>query len=317
MNTPSSTIRELLPGGCEDKTHTVRRIATMAAEVREVASAEGILLSYLAHEPNVPHRWLATLLAIFEVAVELGHNVWPGQLRELVIGKDVLDLGCGNTFHGAVLRAMGARSYVGIDQKVDLTRKRFRSRRTKGSQKARINLAVVTTHIPRIAYEPSELLTFSENFDVVLMHTVTEHLSDIERTFALLHRSLRPQGVVWFLHDNFYSWAGHQGQPSSLAKLDPANLEHLRLADWAHLVAQEGRDASYWAGKGLNCIRLDELRRVTARYFTIAKWQEIPVSSKYRVRLTAEIRQTLGPHLTERDLLTQHVVCLAEKLPMG
>jgi SAM-dependent methyltransferase len=313
LNTSPLTIRNLLSGGEENNALAAERIATIAAEVRDVATAEGILLSYLAHEPNVPDRRLASLLAIFEAAVEVGHNIWPRQVRELVVGKDILDLGCGNTFHGAVFRAMGAKSYLGIDQKVDLATRRFRSRRRKGSQKVRVSLAAVTAHISRIDYDRSENLTFSESFDVVLMHTVTEHLSDIERTFASLHKSLRPNGVLWFLHDNFYSWAGHHGQPSSLATLDPTNLEHLRLADWAHLVDQPDRDAGYWADKGLNRVRLDELRRVTDRHFTVAKWQEIPSSSKYRIRLTPEIREARGMGLSERELLTQHVVCLAEK----
>jgi hypothetical protein len=147
----------------------------------------------------------------------------------------------------------------------------------------------------------------------VLMHTVTEHLADIDETFAALRRSLRPNGVMWFLHDNFYSWAGHHGEPSSRASFDAENAEHLQLADWAHLDEAGGRDARYWQQKGLNRVRLDELRQATERHFAIDSWQEVPVSSKYRDRLTAEIKSTRGKGYTERELLTKHVICQARK----
>jgi SAM-dependent methyltransferase len=304
------TIRQILAGvGSEDA--LLPRIANIAAEVRGLATAEGLLLSYLSHQAQVPNKRLVGLLATFETAIELGHNIWPAQVRELVVGQDVLDFGCGNTFYGVVFRAVGAKSYLGVDRELDLHTRQYRSRRNKGFQKARLSVADAIAHVPRIRYEQCQSLDFSDKFDVVLMHTVTEHLMDIDQTFSSLRKALRSNGVLWFLHDNFYSWAGHHGEPSSRASFDPDNAEHLQLADWAHLDASGGRNGNYWRERGLNRIRLDELRDATERHFAIESWQEIPVSSKYRDRLTPEIRATRGSGCSDRELLTQHVICLA------
>jgi SAM-dependent methyltransferase len=307
------TIRRVLAGTDGGLGLLAQRIAEIAAEVRGLTTAEGLLLSYLAHQAQVPDKRLTGLLATFETAVELGHNIWPAQVRELVAGQDVLDFGCGNTFYGVVFRAVGAKSYLGVDQELDLHTKRYRSRRNKGYQKVRLSVADAIAHVPNIGYEQCRGIDFSEKFDVVLMHTVTEHLMDIDGTFASLRRALRSNGVIWFLHDNFYSWAGHHGEPSSRAGFDPNNAEHQRLADWAHLDESGGRNGDYWRERGLNRIRLDELREATERHFVIESWQEVAVSSKYRDRLSPEIRATRGSGCSDRELLTQHVICRGRK----
>jgi SAM-dependent methyltransferase len=318
MSAPQTTptdvrsIRQLL-AAVDDEAVIPRRIASMAAEVRELTTAEGLLLSYLSHQAQVAEKRLTGLLATFEAAVELGHNIWPAQIRELVAGRDVLDFGCGNTFYGMVFRAIGVKSYLGVDHELDLQTRQYRSRRSKGFHKARLSVADAIAHVPNIRYERSNCVNASESFDVVLMHTVTEHLMDIDCAFAQLREALRPNGAIWFLHDNFYSWAGHHGEPSSRASFDPENAEHLQLADWAHLDESGGRDADYWRQRGLNRIRLDELRAATERHFVIENWQETPVSSKYRDRLTPEVRAARGNGCTDRELLTQHVICLGRK----
>lgn len=306
------SLRHLLDGDDEDAGAFAKRLTTLASELRDAATPEALLLSYLSRQPQVKEKRIAPLLATFQTAVELGHNLWPPQIRELVEGRDVLDYGCGNTFYGVVFRALGARSYLGIDPGLDPSTRRYRSRRNKGFQKTRLSVADAIANMTGVGYERAHTVTAVAQFDVALMHTVTEHLSDLDATLASLSRALRPSGQLWFLHDNFYSWAGHHGEPSSLSKLQPDDAEHRRLADWAHLEEDE-RDEAYWAERGLNRIRLDDLHSAVSRHFQIVSWREVPVGAKYRQRLSPEIRSTRGRGCSERELLTQHVICLAAK----
>lgn len=287
---------------------TPEEIEVLAAQLRRPDTAQSLLCNFLLSNEGVPQESLEPLIQIFETAAKIGHFIWPDQIRNLIAGKRVIDFGCGVTLYGAVFRALGAKSYVGIEPRLDMRKTTYRSRLFKGTYKASVSLSDVCRHVPNCAYFSSASDRPDERYDVAVMHTVTEHLLDIESVFREVASSLAPGGQVWFLHDNFYSWAGHHMAPHSLKSFDPSNPEHHVYSDWKHVSYDPAPDHPFITN--LNRIRLDELKDVTSKYFDIEEWQEVFDGSEIRKRLTDDILAAL-PGMTERDLMVRHVRCLA------
>jgi hypothetical protein len=120
---------------------------------------------------------------------------------------------------------------------------------------------------------------------------------------------LRQEGELIFNHHNFYCWNGHHMAPKRVADIDPSDPEQRNFIDWAHLdfQAPEG----HYFHRGLNKLRIHEVREITARHFDILEWTLIPSTAERGAeRLTPEIRAR-HPELSEAEFLTQHVFCRA------
>lgn len=252
------------------------------------------------------------LLRIMLAACEVGHDKWPDQIREVVSGKDVVDVGCGTTFYGAAMRAIGARTYTGYEPRLDMDRTNFRSRIEKKFVDVGVSLNEIIEVIPELFYKNHFLETGSANFDLAVMHTVTEHLMDIEEVFSTIHSVLRPSGEIWFLHHNFYSWSGHHEAPHSPKFIDPEDENQESFVDWMH-VSNTFPD-SHKINTYLNKIRLDDLYSLTSNFFEITEWNEIKDQKSVLRRLTPEIENRLQSlNLSRRDATTLHVMCRARR----
>jgi SAM-dependent methyltransferase len=282
-------------------------IAQLGCEIGKLDSAASLLASYSYFNGPLDPGAAEVLQKGFKVACEVGHDAWPRSIRGLWPCRDVLDVGCGTTFYGAVIRALGAKSYYGVDPRFDANRRTFRSRLVKGSVKTALSVGDVTKYIPQLAYSSNIVLT-PDSFDLAVAHTVTEHLLDLDGMFKGVAQALRKGGQFWFLHDNFYSWAGHHMAPNSPSAYDPSNAEHVAVADWAHVKFDAPPDHPFRTN--LNRIRIDELRAIVERYFEIDSWEEVAEKSKVVSRLTRDLEKRLAP-ITRRELTVKHVVCLA------
>lgn len=289
----------------------VSTIAAISFQLARPETAQALVANYAMFNHPVRNKILNPLMAIYNAACEIGHNRWPNQIRDLVIGKRILDVGCGTTLYGAVFRALGATSYVGVDPRIHMKRKQFRSRLGKGSVRTNVSLTSVVSVIPNVEYHAEVRFDSMEWFDLAVMHTVTEHLADPDSTFATVARLLRPGGKIWFLHDNFYSWAGHHMPPHSLKGYLPDDPDHRLYADWKHVKFEP--DENHPFRTNLNRLRLDDLRGIVERYFVIEEWQEVEDSARVRERLTPAIEAELADY-TRRDLLVKHVICQGTRL---
>src|SRR5204863_3110021 len=99
-----------------------------AAEVRKAATADALLFNYVLANGKPKERNLPSLMRLLRGATEMGYCAWPLELRGLYQDKDILQLACGQSLHCVAFRALGARSYTGVDEDLQLTRKKFRSR---------------------------------------------------------------------------------------------------------------------------------------------------------------------------------------------
>lgn len=250
-------------------------------------------------------------------ASKFGYFKWPVQIHKYLQGMHVLDVGCGSGMHGIGCLALGAESYLGVDPGVKLDKDEVKNKNAKkvGGQTpkepfgwtprdiirsfgSRLNIVKGTTgDISDVRREGK--------FDVILMYTVTEHLMDIDAVFRECSQLLRPNGKVLFLHDNFYSWNGHHMRPKSVADINLNDPEQLRYLDWNHLRFEP--PAGHYFHRGLNKIRLDDLKKVTENYFIIDAWEE--VFNDYG-RLSDEIVLRY-PQFSRRELSVSKVFCVA------
>lgn len=267
----------------------------------------------LAHDTACPYR-----SDMAQRASQFGYFKWPARLSNYVAGKRVLDVGCGSGLHGLGFITFGASVYVGVEPSLVLDKDRVKNK----------NLKRIDGKTPKqeFGWTPQEICVYFPNiklingtnfnidplnralgFDVISMHTVTEHLMDIESVFADLYTLLRPGGVVIFVHDNFYSWKGHHMKPKSVSDINVSDPEQLNYIDWNHLTFDPPE--GHYFRRALNKIRLDDLKILTERYFNIQIWDEIENDFG---RLTDEIIQRALP-ITRRELVVSNVYCVAKR----
>ncbi len=215
--------------------------------------------------------------------------------------------------HGVGFVVFGASSYTGVDP---LFKPNNREVKHHGKGR-RVTFgwtpAQVMQHMPRLELIRGTIddLPAEARFDVVSLHNVTEHLIDLEGQFEKISSRLSPRGVIIFNHHNFCAWNGHHQQPKSIDRIDFDDPDQEWLIDWGHLMHEPPE--GHYIRRKLNRIRLDDLRRVTERFFTIEQWEEIPTDRRRgRRRLSRAVRRRL-PGYTERELLTQNVFCIARR----
>ena len=288
----------------------LEQAGAVAEHLLKFDTPQSLFLSYVAHNPGVRIKEGKSLFKIMSAVSEVGHYILPQKVIGLIQGRDVLDFGCGTTLYGAAFRALGARSYVGIDPVIDISRRKFRSRKQKSTVNVGISIENILSRIPNIEYYNSSDILENRKFDTIILHTVTEYLQDIDALFALFENALRPGGSIWFLHSNFYSWSGHHQNPRNIKEFDPQNEEHVRYVDWSHVTFEAPDDHVFKTQ--FNRIRLGDLRNLTQQHFSIVEWTPIEEPRVIQGRLTPEIEQRHSD-FSRVDLLTKQVVCLAQK----
>lgn len=251
-------------------------------------------------------------------AAQFGYFKWPSEIRRYFQGKRVLDVGCGNGTDSIGFITLGASEYVGIDQGLDLhgdVVKNKNGERVKGGMLPKTSFgwtpSAISAAIPQVSFfsgtfEELRAKTDFAKFDVIAMHTVTEHLLQIDDALAGCANLLKDDGRLIYLHHNFYCWNGHHMAPKRVADIDKNDPKQRNYLDWNHLLFDPPE--GHYFRRALNRIRLDDLKALTEKYFEIEEWREKRDSFG---RLTDDIRQRL-PQYTERELTTNKVFCVAK-----
>lgn len=289
----------------------LKRVSTGKATFSEVEEI------YREHSGDNDAEGLTLRFEMAAKAAEFGYFKWPIKIRDYIKGKRVLDVGCGAGTDSIGFIALGAHGYVGIDPTMKLDSDSVKNKngvRLKGGNVPRETFGWTPNDIsdtfPQISFFRG---TFEElraqrnfkKFDVISLYTVTEHLIQIEEVFEGCARLLASGGHFIYYHHNFYGWNGHHMPPKRVQDIDENDLEQRKYLDWNHILFDppEGHYFRY----GLNRIRLDELKALTEKYFTIKEWHDVKDDNG---RLTDEIRRRL-PGYSDRELLTSKAFCIA------
>ncbi|WP_299697851.1 methyltransferase domain-containing protein [Hydrocarboniphaga sp.] len=309
IETADATAPATKPADAAALTATLGAIVAQAVEVRKAATAESLLFNYVLNNGAPKDRHLQSMMKVMQTAVDLGYESWPAEIRNLSVRRDLLHIDCGSTLYGPVFRALGTTSYTGIDKQLTPTRKKFRSHLEKKNVDTGFSMVDVMRLIPGLSYMQTEEIVFREAFDLALMQAVTHTTPSVQTLFSQIHRSLRPNGEIWFMHENFYSWSGHLTHPRTPSKYDPSDTGQATMVDWGHIdfPAPEGHRLG-----AFNRLTLTELRKITNAYFEVSQWIEIPERSSVKERLTPALRAKLSAY-SDSDLTTKQIVCRAVK----
>lgn len=283
--------------------------------------------SIYGNELETLHRLLTSRDAAFDRdialrAAQFGYFKWPVQIRNHIRGRRILEIGCGSGTDGIAYTTLGAREYVGIDPSIKLdsnvVKNRLGPRRrggrlpkeTFGWSPRQINEAMPQIKFFAGSFEEMTAQHDFQAFDVASAYTVTEHLIQIDEVFAGIAALLKKSGKLIYYHHNFYCWNGHHELPKRVQDMDENDPEQQLYMDWRHVKLDPPPGHKFHGY--LNRIRLDELRQVTEKHFSIETWEEVQDSDGLQ-RLTDEIRADLIPAYSERELTTAKVFCVATK----
>lgn len=248
-------------------------------------------------------------------ALELGYLRWPKALAQWCRGNDVVDVGCGMGLHGVGFLLEGSKSYTGVDPLIKPRSGVLKSLHSGKRLDCGWTPDMLMERMDRFEMIRgiSNELEGNRQFDVATLHNATEHLTDLEGVFDSIARLLRPGGRIIFSHHNWFSWNGHHQEPKTIGRLDLSRPEHQRFADWAHL---EGKHPpGHYVMTKLNRLGLDQVRSITRQHFAIEVDRIFPSTENQGAgRLTAAIRAR-HPKLTEADLTTQSLFCVARLKP--
>ncbi len=255
---------------------------------------------------------------LIETSVAFDYMTWPKRILANVKGRKVLDVGCGFGGFGTGFLAAGATSYVGLDPAMDLDSTHAKNKHTRTWSNMGVTPREIMARIPaiRLFQGTSEDLNFSETFDTIALHNVTEHLLQLEAVLKGLVPLCHDETRLVYLHHNFYCWNGHHFAPNRTDHIDPNDGNQRQVMDWNHIDAVPKLPDTHYFKTRLNRVRLDEIHEITARYFEIEQWDEIPSNDatllRYSDDVLARVRGTI-PSLTERDLKTHVVFCVAKR----
>jgi SAM-dependent methyltransferase len=286
----------------------IRNTYVMSVFNHDPVAAVFAFKEYNADTPDMEANYDKFLI---ERSVEFDYVGWPRKIQEYIKGKRVLDVGCGTGLHGIGYVLVGAKSYTGLDPKIDLDDDMGKNSRTNQYEHFGATPRQIMKRMPRIRLIPGtfEDIAPEETFDLIVLHNVTEHLHNIESVFEGISDRLHLDGKVLYHHHNFYCWNGHHLPPRTIDKIDNSDPAQLEVMDWNHLSFDP--PVKHYIRRGLNKIRLDELKALTSRFFDIEIWHEIKQTTKEGADRFSPDVLARHPEYTERELTIKNVLCVA------
>jgi len=209
------------------------------------------------------------------------------------LGGRVLDAGCGGGGTALSLAEESAFA-VGLDLEA-----RFRDAGT------RLAAERTVTRVAFVQGDGGRLPFKGESFDLVLSHSVIEHVSSAEGYLGECHRVLRRGGVLYLSTAPFLSLAG-----AFLARRAPWALREKKEANTFVALAEQGREKEDDLKQRVTVRRLSEwIRRAGFR----ALREERHVTGFFRRALPGPLRRWMEDTPWAQDVMIGHIQCVLEK----
>ncbi|BBO73546.1 hypothetical protein DSCW_09630 [Desulfosarcina widdelii] len=248
---------------------------------------------------------------LYKRALKFGYFSWPKKINKFTHNLDVIDVGCGTGLHAIGYDFFGVKSYTGLDPKIQYDNCNGKNLRKRIYEDFKYSPKDIMKEIDTIHYISGtfEDIDPKNKFDIAVLHNVTEHLLNLEDVLYGISKILKTNGKILFNHHNFFCWNGHHKVPKTIydiKKNDPIQKNYI---DWKHLEIPYDKNSELF--KKLNRISIDQLKKLTQKYFLIETWNEIKSTKEYGIeRLTPEIIKRHDCY-TKKELSIQHIFCIA------
>lgn len=208
-------------------------------------------------------------------------------------GRTMLDIGMGGGPHCIPYLLGGATGYIGVDPLVGTDKvhdKRSQHDPSIPTYHAfpysvdEMMEAFPNLHLYSARMEDAAEMLQRHRPDLIVLSSVTEHLTNLDSVIQCAHAVSAPNSVIWISHANYYSWSGHHRPPRTVEDWKRGCPDTHGVTDWRHL---EHTHPCY-SHVNLNRIRLGDFRAVIDKYFKIYEWRVVIDALD---RLTPEIRQ--------------------------
>lgn len=141
-------------------------------------------------------------------------------------------------------------------------------------------------------------------YDLVASNAVLEHVDDVKKYFAEVHRLLKPGGLSFGLVHNYYSISGGHNLECAYPDTNPSP----RVAPWDHL-----RDNQYPTHVYLNQLKPEDYRSAAAASLEILLFEGRDINHNAgglegEQFLTPEVRAELSQY--PKDLLLTRSYCI-------
>jgi SAM-dependent methyltransferase len=137
-------------------------------------------------------------------------------------------------------------------------------------------------------------------FDLIVSFEVFEHLVDVPRVLASLHRLLTPSGLLYVYVHNYTSVSGGHHLAWKYPDTEPSDI----VPPWDHLRANRFPDIPSW----INRLRERDYRSAFGSHFEVLEWAD--GAREGEALLTVDLRAELAAY-TERELLLKGFVVVA------
>lgn len=272
-------------------------LAALAKTVRRPRGAKALALSYAVHN-GAGKEDLVRLMPLFAAAVTSGAAVQAAEVQEHALGRDVLELNAGATLHGVALRALGARSYLGVDSRYDPGQRTYTGAVPSLRHRTTIRLGDVPALLPGFSFLGAGAAIPPASADLVIVETRRVQ-QPVEELLDMAVAALRPGGRICLRWRNPFAWSGHGRRPQRPEEADRSDPEQAEVMDWRHLRALRRPLPT-----------LSQLRRLIEERLVIEGWGPRLEDPAVVLRLREKVLQAY-PGLSPADLLTRDVTVLA------
>jgi SAM-dependent methyltransferase len=288
-------LKEPKPGTPSASTSETLRLAE---SLRSPSTAGALGARCAMHMPMDRGKY-GGLLPVFDAAVKSGGTLWPVEVQDIALGRDVVELNCGITLHGFVMRALGARSYRGVHQSYDPGHRTYASSVAGMRVKTKYSIQSVAAQIPDLAYATAYDQIADRSADVVFVRA-SGAFEELEHELAEAKRILRPNGHLWFRWNNAFSWSGHGQTPRRAVEIQKNDPNHRAVLDWRHIKRIP-----------VGTPTIAEVRQLVNKQFKVASWTSELDDPAVVVRLSKAALDA-HPTMTPSDFVTASTTAIAQ-----
>lgn len=276
-----------------------RDAALVAAKMLGAETTAGTLaLRYAAFHGLPNDEEFRRLHTALQSCIELNLPTLAEGFASLVPGARIIEIDSTLMPNAALMRALGAQSYVGRIDEADRTRRSYRNPLTMARVRSSFAVADLERLDPAVSFVEEIGPNLDRSADLVIARPEpTAKALDVAISTGL--GLLKPGGRLILHWRNPRSWSGHGRAPQTVAEINPQDAEQAKVLDWAHL-----------SGIRDSVLNFAQLRSRLESNFMIEGWTNELDTPNAVIRVTSRIRRA-HPNFGPADFVVRMAIITA------